>query len=158
MWELTEIYCKRIRKWPSEIFLPVSEWKVPTTFYSCKDFFRFDVWTCFQECITAVEHNGYYHVPWRQTDLSQTPALGQVVYPLWAWIYFSCLSQRIVVKIKWDFFLSQNNALQIEFQNVCSHYHHHYHHHHHGGMCVEGEHCLYWCFSCVKLWYNSKPL
>lgn len=72
----------------------------PTMFYSCKDFCRFDIWTCFQEGIPTVEHNGYYQVPWSQTDLGQTPALEQALCPLWAWICSPCLCQRIVVKIK----------------------------------------------------------
>lgn len=114
MWELTEIYCHRA----SKIFLPVSEWKVPAAFYCCKDCCRFDVWVCIQGGI-AVEHNGYYHVPWSQTGSGRILTLGQVLYPLWAWIYSSCLSQRIVVKIKWDFFLSQHSASQIVRVSKC---------------------------------------
>ena len=161
MRELTEIYCQRacndgLLKY---FYLSQNRKSLQHFILTSKDSCSFDVRTCFQESVMTAGYNGYYRVPWSRADGGQIPAAGQVLYPLQAWIYSSCLPQRIVVKIKWDFFSPHSDLQIVRFQNVSSHYDcHHHHHHHHHGSCVDGEHCPYWCFSCIKLWYSSKPL
>lgn len=124
MRELTEIYCQRacndgLLKY---FYLSQNRKSLQHFILTSKDSCSFDVRTCFQESVMTAGYNGYYRVPWSRTDRGQIPAAGQVLYPLQAWIYSSCLPQRIVVKIKWDFFSPHSDLQIVRFQNVSSHY------------------------------------